>query len=711
MLLCSSLAFSQHGKVARTLADRLKLSTPVTFKPLVTNENPGDVRYRSAVDGATIATLDASVLSGIFTSRRDVIRLQVPYQQATISVLLYKVKVTTDDFGIETDKGKIAPPEAGVFYRGTIEGQPESLAAFSFFRNGMTGTVSSASLHNLNIAKLVIPGNVSDYVIYSDAKMKVANDFQCHFDDKVLEKAAISEARGTVPDRCVTFYFEMDFDLYLQNNSSTEDTTNWMLSVFNNVQTLYDNDDIDTAIKSIFIWTEDDPYVGFSSFEYLYQFNAVRPSFNGDLGQLVAIDQPGLGGVAATIDGLCSPQNFSYSDLFFEYETVPTFSWTIMVITHEFGHLMGSPHTHSCFWNGDFTPIDVCGPTANPNFSEGCTEGPLPTPEVGGTIMSYCHLLDIGVNLANGFGPQPANQIKQTINSSNCLSTDCVNTCISLVHDIVTTNVTNASITIAWSDDNANTSWEAGIALYPFDVISWTTVSEQTATFSGLPANTYYKVFVRSLCGDLISTEENAIFATTTDWCNGVLFLDTGGAGGSYTDAENWIRIVKPLQEGAKAKVTFANIDIEAGFDFLFIHNGEGTTAELLTPDGITGNELVGPFESTDASGALTFHFISDFYTVGEGWSGQITCTNLGIESADVLDFSYTPNPTGGIVRLHSSKAFSGISVYGIDGKLLLDKKVSATDSTVDLSGYASGIYLFKVDVDGKLQTFRIIRQ
>lgn len=714
LFLFSACVQAQHGNVARTLAKRLADATPFELAPLQRNAQPSDTRYQKAVSGATVATLTPSSMATLFATRPDVLRLSIPYGDENLSILMYKVEVTTSDFEVKTDKGALVTPEAGLFYRGILENHPESLAAFSFFRTGFSGIVSDPSIQNLNVVKLQIPGNTSDYIIYSDAKLNIPNSFQCHTSDKGAVPSTPSAQRGVTTERCVTLYFEIDYDLYLANNSNTDDTTNWMLALYNNVQTIYTNDEINTVIKSLYIWTEQDPYFGSASVDYLYQFHALRPVFNGDLGQLVGIDEGGLGGVAATINGLCSDQNFSYSDVFLEFETVPTFSWSVMVVTHEFGHLLGSPHTHACFWNGDGTMIDGCGPTANLGFSEGdCPIAAVPTDQVGGTIMSYCHLLSAGVNLANGFGPQPAAQIQQSMNNSTCLSTDCINTCISLVHDVKASTITDDAVTISWDDENSVGTYEVGLALYPFTDYTWTTVNNATTTtFSGLLANTYYKILIRPICGGLTSLARGTIFATNTDYCVGTLFLDSGGAGGFYTDMEDWVRVVKPADPGAKIKVTFAMIDIEYGYDFLYIHDGDSTNAPLLTPLGITGGDIeAGPFESTDATGALTFHFTSDQYISAEGWNAQITCTNLSTGQNDLIDFTYNPNPTNGRVFLHASRAFRSIRVYGIDGRRLLERTTNATDEQVDLSGFASGTYVFQVDLDGKPMSFRIVKQ
>jgi len=94
---------------------------------------------------------------------------------------------------------------------------------------------------------------------------------------------------------------------------------------------------------------------------------------------------------------------------------IAVYSWDVHVVTHEFGHLLGSEHTHACVWNGNNTAIDGCE-----SVEGSCTQPPLP-PTRTGTIMSYCHQ-NVGINFNLGFGPQPGNVIRNRVSNASCLS-------------------------------------------------------------------------------------------------------------------------------------------------------------------------------------------------------------------------------------------------------------------------------------------------
>ena len=434
------------------------------FSLFTVKEDYNNSNYEKEVEGATLVTLNQTVLNSIVAEKPEYLQIAIPYNNKEVEVVLYKVQIHTNDFQIDTDKARNVKIEAGVHYRGIINGNINSIASFNFFKGEMNGIVSSNELDNLNIGKLKDAVNRNDYIIFSDSKLKKPLSFECGVTESASPEVEAVErtVNNVASTRCVTVYFELDYSAYQNSGSDLTTTSNWFSSIFNNVQTLYTNEGITTALKSLFIWTSLDPYeAGTSSTEYLNAFIATRTAFNGDLAHLVSLNAGGFGGLAY-LNGLCGSNKYGYSDIYSTFSTVPTYSWTVQVITHELGHQMGSQHTHACAWNGNNTAIDGCGPSRG--YVEGnCAQASIPYGPKG-TIMSYCHLVSgVGILFANGFGPQPAVRILGKVEAATCLSTDCIDTCTNGVEGLsIVFSDTNA--TLSWTDSNpTSTSWEVGI--------------------------------------------------------------------------------------------------------------------------------------------------------------------------------------------------------------------------------------------------------
>lgn len=716
-LFCSLGALAQ-GKVAEKISElQAQKAAFKSFSVLTVSDAIARDEAEKVVTGATFAKIQTQAVNEIFNNKYETIEVEIPFQGENVKVQLYKVDLSAEGFHVDTDKAKSIAYTEGVHYRGIIKGDMTSLASMNFFNNELNGIVSSTENNNVVIGKLDKPGNVSDYIVYSDAKMKIANTAQCgvkeasqHHDENVGE----DQSRDGLSARCVTVYFEIDHNLYLQNGSNTTTTTNWMTSVFNNVQTLYNNDGISVAIKSIFIWTVDDPYSGTGSSDYLNQFAELRPVFDGDIAQLVGIDPGGLGGVAF-LRALCSTIGYGYSDINFGFNTVPTYSWTVMVITHEMGHGLGSSHTHSCVWNGNNTAIDNCAPSVIGGDGSSCMTNPPTIPTVAkGTIMSYCHLVGgVGINFVNGFGPQPKAAILAYVNGSTCLSSDCVNTCINTVTGINISTITNNSMTATWTDIGSTTSWQVAVMPYASNFPSWITVSTPTYTVTDLNPNAYYKIRIRPLCTatNINAAYKQSYFATTADWCSGITITDTGGATANYGNLQEYVRTFIPNVPQRKIKLTFTSIGLELDYDYIYVYDGATTSAPDLTNGGLTGTTTPLPFVSSSPDGALTLRFFSDQLEVGTGYVANITCEqSLGVQDLQGIDFTYYPNPTQGTVNIISNTDITEVLVYNPQGRLLYQSANNGLEKKVDVSAFATGTYFFKLKFEDKQANFKIMK-
>ncbi|MBK7342067.1 MAG: hypothetical protein IPJ06_02470 [Saprospiraceae bacterium] len=201
------------------------------------------------------------------------------------------------------------------------------------------------------------------HVCYNDADIAPYNTFSCGviddeapYDEDDLRPQSDSRDVGD----CLRIWWEVDYDIVV-NKGSVANATAYITAMAAQVYTLYANESLDMATSVINVWSTPDPYTGNGSSARLASFEALNGTLNGDLAHYVDLEN--YGGVAHWFDGVCNPdydENMCYSGIDVSYQNVPTYSWTIMVCTHEMGHLIGSRHTHACVWNGNNTAIDGC---------------------------------------------------------------------------------------------------------------------------------------------------------------------------------------------------------------------------------------------------------------------------------------------------------------------------------------------------------------
>ncbi|MDX1686032.1 MAG: M12 family metallo-peptidase [Saprospiraceae bacterium] len=305
--------------------------------------------------------------------------------------------------------------ELGQHYRGVIKGQPSSLVALSVFKDKISGFVKSQDEIWLIRNAVDASGQLESFMFQYD--QQETGQLSCFTpdDDYVYSEDELTRNLSFRNSATVNIYVEVNDDIY---NDKRQGTSSFVTGIFNESQTLYASDGISIQMSEMVIWTSKSPYKGNDASRLLNSFqrhHGSSGSWNGDLAHLISYK--GSGGIAAGFNGLCNGdrrQSMCFSGIESSYAPVPTYSWTVMVFTHEMGHLMGSRHTHACVWNGNGTAIDGC-------YS---TEGTCPRPgipEDGGTIMSYCHLTAAGINFTKAFHDQPNNVILNSIAGASCL--------------------------------------------------------------------------------------------------------------------------------------------------------------------------------------------------------------------------------------------------------------------------------------------------
>ncbi|MBS1938393.1 MAG: choice-of-anchor J domain-containing protein, partial [Bacteroidetes bacterium] len=189
-----------------------------------------------------------------------------------------------------------------------------------------------------------------------------------------------------------------------------------------------------------------------------------------------------------------------------------------------------------------------------------------------------------------------------------------------------------------------------------------------TANASGLTNNTTYNFYVRANCGGGDLSFWAGPLAFTTGVACGNAFYDTGGIAANYGNNENWVKTYCRTTPGDQVRVLFNSFYTEASYDKLFVFNGPSTAAPKLASTngagfgnttygtgGWWGNlntNLPGPFTSSNASGCLTFAFVSNGSTNYAGWEAITQCVtpnNTCANSTPVTCGSTYPGITAGV--------------------------------------------------------------
>ncbi|MBP6391757.1 MAG: fibronectin type III domain-containing protein [Flavobacteriales bacterium] len=518
-ITAAGFAQSEHGQVAQRI-EALRSAggsfQGATLFNAVTRSVTTDALWDHAIAEATVLQLRAADIETVMRDQPDQLALDLPFEGTTITLDLERASITTDDFSvIQASTGAAAVVPAGLHYRGMQRGVMGSVVAISVFEGEVMGMISG------DAGDLVLGGidgaNDGTHVLYRREDLLDGTAPSCGTVDDGVPYTEDQLQGGPKTLKCVRLYWEVNYDIF-QGKGSVANATSYVTGLFNQSATLYANDGITVALQQVFVWDVPSPYTATTTSSLLSQFGTYRTSFNGDLAHLLGY--VGGGGVA-WLNGLCNSQTrykMAYSDINSTFQNVPAYSWSVEVVTHEQGHLMGSKHTHACAWNGNNTAIDGCGPAAG--YSEGsCAAGPVPSSSVGGTIMSYCHLTSAGIKFSNGFGPQPTTLITNNVNGASCLGSGCGTTppACAAPSGLVAGSVTATSAALSWGS-------VAGASTYtlqwkPTGGSVYTTVTGLTSAsyvLNALTPGTAYHFQVLTVCASGSSTYAPLTSFTTT---------------------------------------------------------------------------------------------------------------------------------------------------------------------------------------------------
>jgi hypothetical protein len=382
-----------------------------------------DAESMEGLSDGVYLTLQANALQRVMADGPLMMSLELPWKNdKSFEIELIPSDILGPDFKVKDANDQIIEVEQGRHYWGMVDGDTRSFAAISVFDDEVIGVFATPEGGNYVLGK--VSEDVEDeYILYAESDLTVTNPNVCSVGDEMMKLEEIREdvafGASVLTDPCknVASYIEADNILYNDRQRNATSVNNYITGLYNVVALLYNNENINTNISEIKIWTTQDPYRKGNSSDCLNDFNNAMNSqgFNGDIAHLLTTSRTNIGG-RAYVNILCRSRNRSaISNIGRSYREFPTYSWTIEVVAHEMGHNLGSPHTHNCSWGPQRNQaLDNCYETEG-----SCGAGPPATG--GGTIMSYCHLTSFGINFTKGFGQEPGDLIRFRVANAGCL--------------------------------------------------------------------------------------------------------------------------------------------------------------------------------------------------------------------------------------------------------------------------------------------------
>jgi len=514
----------------------------------------------------------------------------------------------------------------------------------------------------------------NEFLLFDINDCLIKNSFSCQVEDK-KGKMDIKDNHpksSTTNPKCLELAVEVD--QYTRNtfNSNTS-ATNWAHAIIAGVSQVYASEvNLNISIVSTIIWQTQDPYDSYVN-DASNMLSALRNHWTANNGSIsrdlvhlmTKRSNTGTGGIAYR-DVLCD-NSWGYgfsSDLNnttnFNFPN-PSYTWNLLVCSHEIGHNIESHHTHWCGWPGG--PIDNCT-----DVEGSCTNNP--TPQIG-TIMSYCHTTSAG-SLIDFHSIVVINALNPGINGASCLTTCTFYGCTdanatnydinatvddgSCLYIPVLTGVTSNIICNGLSDGSINLSVTGGTPPYTYSWSNGATTQDISNLSSG-----YYNVTVTDAVGQTESStfyisEPSPITITYSvnapsapGFSDGSVAVNVSGGttpySYSWSGPNNYNASTQDIQNVLAGTYTYYVIDANGCYVLLVITIPEGQLTPLVVTENITGincfGDNNGTIDLTVSGGATPYSFIWSNAEVTEDLS-NLSSGTYTVTVTDAAGQSYT---------------------------------------------------------------------
>lgn len=428
---CRRLSWSRPMLAAIAVGPSLAIAFHATAEPPTLRPFERMPHERSLRREAQALALDPLVLDR--AARLDAFRLEAFPLDVATQVDLVMESVASPSRGAHAvaidERGRERPvPRLARFWRGRVEGDPDSSVFLSDSPAGTFGWIETEGRHHVissgdpmgdrTIVVFDMRGPAAEHIQWLPFECGI-DQIEQPFADLVPQPPQ----GGVAGDVCRTVQIALDTDqqflaLFGGSTAAAQGYLDTLVAAANEIYVRDCN--IQFRVTFSRLWTTEDPWTQNSASSQLSQFRVYWTENHADVERDIAhlLSGRALGGGVAYLNVACSSSvGYAVSSNLQGFFPTPLvdhshLNWDIKVFTHEIGHNLGTRHTHDLAQHDP--PLDDCYVDALGYGS--CTQASQ------GTIMSYCHLCSGGMSNINlNFHPSTQLVIESYVASVPCL--------------------------------------------------------------------------------------------------------------------------------------------------------------------------------------------------------------------------------------------------------------------------------------------------
>ncbi|HEX8516197.1 MAG TPA: T9SS type A sorting domain-containing protein [Bacteroidia bacterium] len=225
--------------------------------------------------------------------------------------------------------------------------------------------------------------------------------------------------------------------------------------------------------------------------------------------------------------------------------------------------------------------------------------------------------------------------------------------------------------------------------------VSYTTGTGSVTWVATVTGAIRFYTHTSSACGAQSTNRTRRVSCTNAPItaCSGN-FYDSGGSGANYSNNENTTTVICPSVAGQCVSVQFTSWNLESGWDYLYVYDGNSTAATQIAGSPFSGSSpgtITG--STTNVSGCLTFRFVSDGATTRSGWAATLSCGACASAPSALLQ------DCGGGTTICSNTTFSGNSTGGGN----YSDFTAANTGCLDVPEHQTSWYYFSSTTNGTI--------